>query len=375
MQRVFYLMQKEFRQLFRNHFMLRLILFAPLLQLIVLGHALNTDLKNVDLGVLDLDNSRPSRELISSFYSSDLFRPIKDEVTPENIETLLSHGDADMVLWIPRNYARDVSEGKAVTLGLYVDGTNSSLGGLASGYAGAILREKNLELMRDRLDANPMLRQKVFEVTPRVRFLFNPELVARDYMVPGVIVLIITIISGMLTGMAVVREKEIGTLEQLMVTPITPLELIAGKTIPFVLISFFDITLATAVAIFYFKLPFAGSFLLLAGAAMLYLVVMLGIGLFASTVSQTQQQAMFTVWFFMVFGIITSGFFYPLENMPQWVQAMTVINPLRYILVVVRGVFLKDVQPSDIANDLIALAILGVVVFGAAVLRFQKRVK
>ncbi len=374
MHTILYLIQKEFRQILRNKFMLRLILIAPIMQTLVLGHALNTDLKNVKLAVADLDHSRASRELVSSFFASDLFRPAKVSATPGDIEQIMVRDDADMVLWIPEHFGRKIAKGENAVVGIYVNGTNSSLAGLATGYASAILRRQNETIRRQRLDANPRMAAAVFEVKPVSRFIYNPELETRYYMIPGVVVLIVTIISGMLSGMAIVREKEIGTLEQLLVTPITPLQLIAGKTIPFAIISFLDIGLVTVFGILYFRLPFAGSVFLLSGATLLYLLVTLGVGLLASTVSQTQQQSMFTVWFIMIFAILTSGFFFAIENMPPVVRAMTLVNPLRYFLSVVRGVFLKDITPMDAMPDLVPLAVIGVIVFGAAVARFRKRV-
>ncbi|MFH0883138.1 MAG: ABC transporter permease [bacterium] len=374
MRTILYLIQKEFRQIIRNKFMIRLILIAPIMQTLVLGHALNTDLKNVNLAIVDLDHSKASRELASSFFASSLFRPAKMSATPSNVEEVMVHHGADMVLWIPEHYERDIATGRSATVGIYVDGTNSSLAGLSGGYASAILRKQNEAIRRERLDANPRMAAGVYEVKPISRFIYNPELETRYYMIPGVVVLIVTIISGMLSGMAVVREKEIGTLEQLLVTPITPLQLIAGKTIPFAIISFIDIGLVTLFGILYFRLPFAGSVLLLAGAALLYLLVTLGVGLLASTVSQTQQQSMFTVWFIMIFAILTSGFFFAIENMPTPVRALTLLNPLRYFLSIVRGVFLKNVSLMDAMPDLLPLALIGVVVFGVAVTRFRKRV-
>lgn len=371
---IFYLIQKEFRQIIRNKFMIRLILFAPIMQTLVLGHALNTDLKNVNLSIVDLDHSKASRELTSTFYSSTLFQPAKMQATPHNVEEVMVHHGADMVLWIPENYEQDIATGKTATVGMYIDGTNSSMAGLSGAFASAILRQESESIRQKRLDANPRLASSIFEVKPVSRFLYNPELQTKYYMIPGVVVLIVTIISGMLSGMAVVREKEIGTMEQLLVTPITPLQLIAGKTIPFAIISFIDIGLVTLFGILYFRLPFAGSVWLLAGSALIYLLVTLGVGLLASTVSQTQQQSMFTVWFAMIFAILTSGFFFAIENMPPVVRAMTVVNPLRYFLSIVRGVFLKNISLMDAMPDLIPLAIIGVLVFGTAVIRFRKRV-
>ena len=205
------------------------------------------------------------------------------------------------------------------------------------------------------------------------RFFYNPELVSRYYMVPGILVILVTIVSALLTSMAVVREKEIGTLEQLLVTPLKTGHLIAGKIIPFAILSYATLALATFEAVLVFHVPIAGSLGLLAVAMAAYLLVTLGGGLLASTVSSTQQQAMFTAWFFLVFGILMSGFFYPVANMPPWAQTLTLLNPMRYIMSIVRGILLKGAGAGDIAQDFVRLLVLGVVTFSLAVVRFRKR--
>jgi ABC-type multidrug transport system permease subunit len=210
-------------------------------------------------------------------------------------------------------------------------------------------------------------------VTGVTRFLYNPELESRNFMIPGILVLLITVISALLTGMAVVREKEIGTLEQLLVSPLKPWEIIVGKTLPFVVIAYFELAFAGTVAILWFHLPLEGSIVLLGVSAMAYLLVTLGVGLLASTLSQTQQQAMLTVWFFLVFGILMSGFFYPVENMPTWAQWISAADPVRYIMNIVRGIFLKGAGFSDLWRDITILAGMGLLVFGTAAQRFQKR--
>jgi len=370
-----YLIQKEFRQVLRDRAMLRIVFALPLIQMFLFAYAIQNDLKNIRLATLDLDQTPESRHLLDSFFSSGYFRDAGDATKPSDLVLFLDNGDADMTLWIPKGYSEMLARGEKTSISIQVDGQNSSIAGRAIGYAEGLIRQEAFQRMYQMQLARPELMQLVHRVTPASRFFYNPELETRFYMIPGIVVLIVTVISAMLTGMAVVKEKEIGTLEHLLVTPLTPAQLIAGKTIPFVVLAFFDLSFATAIAILYFKLPLTGSLWLLGFASILYLLVTLGIGLLASTVSQTQQQAMFTVWFFLVFGILMSGFFYPVENMPRSVYLITFLNPLRHYMEIVRGIFLKGVTMSDAAAQLLWLGGLGATVFTAATLRFRKRIK
>lgn len=371
---IFYLVQKEFRQIFRDKYMVRIIFFMPFMQLFLFGYAVNNDLKDVHLSVLDEDRTAESRQLQDAFFHSSLFIPGPQASSPEELQELIYKGKADITLWIPRNYAKDIASGKTAQVGIAVDGSNSNLGGRAGGYAAAILRDETTKIRDQRLLDTPMVRSKMRQIKPVTRFFYNPELLTQVFMIPGIVVLLVTIISGMLTGMGIVREQEIGTLEQLMVTPITSRQLIAGKTIPFMILSFVELGFAATVAVLWFKIPIVGSIWLLVLSAFVFLVVTLGGGILASTVSKTQQQAMFTVWFFLVFGIMTSGFFYSIDNMPEVMQWITYLNPLRYIMNLVRGIFLKGITFTDALSDLIPLAVLGLLIFSTAILRFKKRV-
>ncbi len=370
---VLYLVQKEFRQVFRDRTLLRVILIVPIVQIFVLGYAANTDLKNVRLSVLDQDSSRDSRSLADAYYASDVFIPGPRASSPAELQNLLLEGQTDVGLWIPRGYAATLLTSDAVAVSMTFNGQNSSAAGRSVGYASEIALQEVGRYLESAALAQPDLARRARRIESSSRFFYNPELRSQHYMVPGIVVLLITIISALLTGVAVVREREIGTLEQLMVSPLTPGQLIAGKTIPFALIAFFELTFATTVAVLWFRLPLEGSVLLLGVAAAIYLNVTLGVGLLASTVSSTQQQAMFTMWFFLVFGILMSGFFYPIENMPREVQWLTYLNPLRYMMSMVRGIFLRGSGVVDLAPDLARLAIIGVVTFAGAALRFQKR--
>jgi len=369
-----FLVEKEFRQVFRDKAMLRMLFFMPIIQLFLFGYAVQTDIKYIRLATLDYDRTPDSRRLIESFYAGGYFVPAEPVFTPADIELTIVEGKADVAIWIPKGYTESLIRNEPAQVGVVVDGQNSSIAGRARGYAEAIIRREAFRRMDELRSQYPQLDAQSRRVESIARFYYNPELESRFYMIPGIVVLIILVISGMMTGMAVVREKEIGTLEQLLVTPLTGVQIILGKTIPFVILSFVELTFAATIATLYFKLPFEGSVWLLALTSFVFLLVTLGTGLLASTVSSTQQQAMFTVWFILVFGIIMSGFFYPVENMPRSVRMLTYLNPLRYFIAIVRGIFLKGVAFPDIIHNLIPMFLIGVSVFLFAVLRFRKRV-
>lgn len=373
LQPVRHLVRKEFRQVFRTKPMLGIIFVMPIIQLFVLSYAATTDVRNIRLTVLDQDRSAPSRQLAESFYQNDRFLRGPEAATPRELNDLLFRGQTDITLWIPIGYAETIAAGKQAEVGIAVDGQNASGASAALGYAEAIVRRAGARLLEDLRLAKPEMEHRIHRIEAVSRFFYNPELESRNYMVPAIVVLLLTIVSAMLTGMAVVREKEIGTLEQLMVTPISPAQLIIGKLVPFAVLSYFELALATTVAVLWFAVPLAGSLPLLAAASFVYLLVTLGGGLLASTVSQTQQQAMFTVWFFLVFGIMTSGFFYPIENMPPWIYVLTYLNPMRYFMSVIRGIFLKGATVIDLLPDLLPLLLIGILTLTVAALRFKKR--
>jgi ABC-2 type transport system permease protein len=380
MRPLFELVRKEFLQLRRDPALLRMVLVLPFVQLLVFGYAANTDLKNVRLSVLDDCRAEESRRLVETFFATGLFVPGPVPQGGADIERLLERGKSDVGVWIPRGLEEDLAAGRPATVGVFVDGTNSSSAGRTQGYVEQILLREGARLLAatgpapasaqiGEALAAPGLRR----IEGETRFFYNPDLRSRNHMVPGIVVLIITIISMILTGVAVVREREAGTLEQLLVSPLTPAQLIAGKTIPFALIAFGELAFATTFAVLWFRIPLEGSVFLLAFCALVYLVTTLGGGLLASTVSSTQQQAMFVTWFFLVFGILLSGFFYPIANMPRIVQYATYVNPLRYMMNMVRGIFLRGATLGDVLPDLLRLAAIGFATFALAVLRFRKR--
>ena len=364
------LVRKEFRQLRRDPALLRLVLVLPIVQLLVMSYALNNDLHNLRVSVLDEDRTPLSRRLAEAFPHGDTFTLGPAAADPADLERLLRGHACDLAVHIPVGFARDVGAGRAPVVGLAVDGSNSSIAGRGAGYAEALLAREAARLAAGTGALSPGGGAPA--TTPAVRFFYNPELESRLYMVPGVIVVLVTIIASLVTGLAVVREKELGTLEQLRVTPLSPLQVIAGKTIPFALIALVDVALATAFAFFWFHVPMAGAPWALLLGVLAYLLVTLGAGLLASAVSGTQQQAVFTVWFFLVFSIMLSGFFFPVQNMPGWARALTYLNPMRFFLAIVRGVLLRGAGVADLGRELLVLLAMGLGAFGGAVWLFRR---
>jgi len=365
--------QKEFRQILRDPAMLRIVFVAPLIQLLVLSFAVTTDVRNVRLTVLDEDRTLESRRLIETFFQNDVFVPAAPVSARSELEHQLERGKADAGVCIPSGYARDIAAHRTATIGVVVDGENSSTAGRALGYLEGIIRQEGGRIFEEWRQARPELDRMEHRIEAVTRFFYNPQLESRYYMVPGILVILLTLISGMLTGMAIVREKEIGTLEQLLVTPLTPAQIIIGKVIPFAVLALVELCFAVSIAVFVLGVPFAGSVPLLFLCTLAFILVALAGGVLASTVSQPHQQAMLTVWFFMLFGIMTSGFFYPIENMPRVVYLMTYANPLRYYMAMIRGVFLKGVTLQDVLPNLLPLLAMGVCAFALAALRFRKR--
>jgi ABC-2 type transport system permease protein len=360
---VFALIVKEFRQVLRDRNMLRLILFIPLIQLLILGYAVNTDVKKISTAVYDFDRSHLSRELTRAFTAGNYFVVDKEGKPLFNLDDGFRQADYEVALVIPTDFSRKIEDGKAVDAGIIVDGSNANSASIALGYAGAITAQYN----RKFTGFSP-------PVSLRVKRLYNPDGESVNFMVPGIVAVLLTMITVMLTSMAIVREREAGTLEQLMVTPIPIPALIMGKTIPFAVLGFVEMSAALAFGILWFKIPFVGSWALLYGLSLLFLFTTLGVGMMISTFTKTQQQAMFFAWFFSIFAILTSGFFVPIENMPDIIQKITYLNPVRYYMVIVRGIMMKGSGVNVLYMQIVALVIFGLVVFAVSSLRFSKRV-
>ena len=277
-----------------------------------------------------------------------------------------------MGLRINRGFADDLRAGRTAVVQVILDGADSNTAGIVSSYINTIASQYSQQILLERLARRTGATRPPGQLDLRVRAWFNENLESRNFYVPGVIVVVVSVVSLLLTSMAVVREKEIGTMEQIMVTPITPTEFILGKTLPFALIGLVDVTLIAMIGAFWFDVPIRGNLVLLYLAAVLYLMTMLGVGLLISTVSQTQQQAMMGTFFFFFPAMLLSGFAFPIANMPTVVQWITYVDPLRYFLVIIRGVFLKGIGLDILWPQMLVLGVMGVVMLGLAVRRFHK---
>jgi ABC-2 type transport system permease protein len=363
------LIWKEFLEIRMNPRLFGVVIVAPILQLTMLGYAATTDVRDVPLVVADGDRSAASRELVQRFEASPSFTVIETVTTVDQIDSFLESGDAWIALAIPAGYAADLAGGRGVTVQVAADGTDSNSTTAALGYATALIGGYARELIASAAPA-----AAAGGIDARIRVWFNPELESRFFMVPGVLALVLLLVTANLAAMAIVREKEVGTLEQLNVTPLRRWELITGKLLPYGLIGLVDILLATAVAVFWFEVPLRGSFWLLMAISLIYVLCTLALGLLISTISETQQQAMMTATFFFLMPMIyLSGFMTPIENMPEPIQWVTYIIPLRYFLVIVRGIFLKGVGFEVLMPQTAALAAWGLVVLALAILRSTKR--
>jgi len=361
--------RKEFIQLFRDR-RNRVVLFvAPLIQMLVFGYVVNYDIRYIRVAVVDYSHTLESRKFVDAFAGSRIFFITHALPDDRTLEDLLLRGQVDMGIKIPADFAGVIRQGQTAAVQIIADGSMSNMASLRMAYTVSVLEKFNNETLRE-LYPQPMSYGRI---DARVRTWYNPNIESQYFFVPGIVAFVIMLISLLLTSIAVIREKEAGTMEQLIVTPMKAYEFILGKTIPYIIISLIQLTVVIIIAITWFEIPLAGSILLLVFAACLFLLSTLGIGLFISTISATQQQAMMATFFFILPFFMLSGFVFPIDNMPAVVQWLTYLNPLRYFLVILRGIFLKGVGLHILWPQYLALAILGFVVFSGAIARFKKR--
>jgi len=381
-ERIKHIFIKETIQIRTDKRMLMTIFMAPVLQLLLLGYAVNMDVDRIPAAVLDFSRTQESRELILLFRNSGRFQINYFPESQNELDELLDKGEVWVGMEIKSDFAQQLKKGKTVPIQIIIDGTNSNTAGIVSGYINQLLQSYNLKLIQDQVQRRPagdsasvlVSTPKIPELENEVRAWYNPELKSRDYNIPGVLAQLLLLTTMMLTSMAIVREKEIGTIEQLMVTPIKTSELILGKVAPFALIGFIDVCLITTMAVLWFKIPFRGNFFFLLLSVMVYLLTTLGIGLFTSTLARTQQQAMMMTFFFLMPANLLSGFMFPIANMPKLIQYVTYVNPLRYFLIIVREIFLKGSGLSILWDQLLPLGSIGVVVLVLSILRFRKKI-
>ena len=374
--RIRHIIIKEFIQVWRDKKLRFFLIVPPLVQLLAYGYVINFDIKHVATAIFDQSHTMESRELINRLRSTDWFDVKYYLNSQKELLDLIDQGQVSMALWIQWDFAKQMRRGKAGKLQVIVDATDSNAALIVTRYASTVIGDYSQEQMQARL------QQKGAEWAGKLgtplrlepRAWFNPNLISRYSMVPGVIAMVVLLLSLMLTALSVVREKEIGTMEQILVTPIRPIELMLGKTIPFVLISLADVILVTLVGVLWFEVPFRGHILVLLLGTICFLFNSVGLGLLISTVSSTQQQAMMAGNLFLTPAILLSGLIFPIANMPVFFQYLTLLNPLMYFVIVVQGIFLKGAGLALLWPEMLSMTALGLIMLTLAVLRFKQHV-
>jgi len=379
-ERIRQIVRKEFIEVLRDPRLRMTIMLPPIIQLLIFGYTVNLDIEHAQIGWMDLDRTPASRDLLASFQGSPRFSIVATPQSEAEVQHLLDAGDVQGVVRVLPNFERDLRRGEPAPVQILIDGSNSNTASLLSSYiataisdytGNVLASQQNLRIMSRSPASPPNLAAPNLVSRPRV--WFNPDLKSRNYFIPGVVVNIIMIVTLALTAQAIVREKELGTMEQLLVTPIRPVEIILGKTLPFAAIGLVDVVLVISAALLIFRTPLHGSLALLFGCAILFLLTTLGAGLFISTISRTQQQAMLSTFFFTAPAFMLSGFMFPIRNMPVPVQYLTYLDPLRYFMEIVRSIFLKGAGALLLWRDMLALLIYGVAILGLSAARFRKR--
>ncbi|HUX13155.1 MAG TPA: ABC transporter permease [Spirochaetia bacterium] len=372
MHRIFYIVQKEFRQIRRTKAYFGLIFVAPFVMLLVMGSAITTEVKHVPVVVLDRDHSPKSREIVNACAASSSFSFLGMVDSQAAAKELLDDGKVKLVIDVPAHFARDVATGAAPSVQVLVDGVDGNSAGVGLGYVTAMLAQVQARWAAERPSRMPAGPAQI-SVVPRM--WYNPNLESKLNFVPGLIGVLLVMMTTFLTAVNIVREKEVGTLEQLMVTPLASLELMIGKIIPFAILGFAQLTMSVIAAGVVFGIWMKGGLLTFYAMAAVFALSTLGLGIFVSTLARTQQQAMFIAWFIMIFALLLSGFFVPIENMPPFIQYITYVNPLRYFITVLREIYVKGTEFRFMWREALAMGAIGVAAIVSASVRFQKRVK
>jgi len=366
MRTLVYILQKEFIQIFRNKAMLPVIFVMPLVQMLILVFAATNELTHVNIAIVDQDHSSSSRNLITEINGNPFFR-VKQNNAPNEAVDLLMRNKIDIALVIPQKFEKDLINTKATDVQILVDAINGTAAQLSYGYLSNIISSYN----RGILINSPQI-QSMKNIVIKPGYWYNPQLNFKYYMAPGILVVLVTVIGMLLGGMNLVREKELGTIEQINVTPIKKWQFIAGKLLPFLVIGLFDLAFGLFIARITFQIPMRGSFFLLFGMAAIYLFLVLSSGLFISTISSTQQQATFVSFFMLIVFILMSGLFTPVESMPDWAQKLDYANPLYYFVKIMRSVLLKGSGFFEIFNEFAALSVFAFLMFGLAIFMYRK---
>ncbi|OGD29475.1 MAG: hypothetical protein A2V57_07620 [Candidatus Aminicenantes bacterium RBG_19FT_COMBO_65_30] len=373
MKAILSILWKEFVQLRRDPKLLPVIFISPILQLLLLGYAANLDVKNIPSVICDMDRSAASREFLDDFVNSGYFSVEARVERMDEVDRYLDHGDAAMAFVIPRGFGDKIAARQEASVMIIADGSESQSATIGVNYATMIAAKYAQKIIFEAFERAKGLGLKPVLVNTEVRVWYNPELKSRNFMVPGVLGLILMIMTTSLASLGIVRERETGTMEQLIVTPIRPYQLIVGKLLPFVLIGLVDATFVITVARGWFGIPVRGSVALLFALCLAFMLNTLGTGLFISTISRTQQQAMLTSLFFILPQLLLSGFVFPIENMPKVFQLLTTIIPIRYFFVIIRGIMLKGAGWAELWPQAAALLVLGTIILALSVARFHKK--
>jgi len=371
MRKILFIVQKEFLQIFRNRSILPILFVMPVVQIFLLSYAANFEIKNLKVFAVDQDKSTYSRQLLEKLNASDYFQLSGSTQDMREAYRAVELNQADLVLHLPVGFEKDLLRQEAVDVQLLINAIDGTKAGLANAYTSAVLQDFNQDISTELADVS-VLGGAGIQIDQR--FWYNPELNYQHFMVPGILVLLVTLIAVFLTGLNIVREKEIGTIEQLNVTTIRKHEFIIGKLLPFLIIALIEFTVGLLIARFHFEVPFEGSLLVVYLFAVLYLLLVLGIGMLISTITETQQQAMFISWFFLVIFILMSGLFTPIENMPDWAQVITQFNPVSYFVKIMRMVLLKGSGFAEVAPLFVVVGIYALVINALAIWNYRKTI-
>ncbi len=370
MRTILYLIRKEFIQIFRNKFISKAIFAVPIIQMLILVPAVTFELKNVDIVIIDKDLTTESRGLITKLAGSTFFKISGKTYSEKEAENLMLHNKCDIILQIPVDFGKNIGSGKPARLQVIIDAINSSSAQLSWAYINGILRDYNSEITIENLNTSLAPSIPMIDITNR--YWYNEELNYKYYMLPGILVILVTAIGFLLAGLNMVREKETGTIEQINVTPVRKHQFIIAKMIPFLIIGLIDLGVGLSIGKLAFNIPFEGSILVMFLSATIFLVAVLGLALFISTFSGTQQQYMFVAFFCMIIFILMSGIFTPYESMPDWAQIFNLINPVAYLMRINRMVILKGSSISDIRTEIFSLIAIAIVFTILAVRQYRK---
>jgi ABC-2 type transport system permease protein len=370
MRTILYLIRKEFIQIFRNKFISKAIFAVPIVQMLILVPAITFELKNVDIVIIDEDMTPESRGLINKLEGSTFFRISGTTFSGKEANKLMHRNKCDLILKIPDEFGSDIGKGKPAKIQADIDAINAASAQLAWAYINGVIRDYNSELINNNINTSSIIPFTRIEILNR--YWYNEELNYKYYMLPGILVILVTAIGFLLAGLNMVREKEVGTIEQINVTPVRKHQFIIAKMVPFLIIGLIDLGVGLSIGKLAFDIPFEGSILLMFLGASIFLVAVLGLALFISTFSGTQQQYMFVAFFCMIIFILMSGIFTPYESMPQWAQDFNLVNPVAYLMRINRMVMLKGSSIHDISRELISLGVIAVCFSTLAVRRYRK---